>query len=364
MLNDNLTSSGFASETCANGKTALEQLGRDTIAPALSDLRMPGMSRMDLPDRARRMSAYTKSMITTNEHDTGIQAMEQGAADCFVKPLQLASLVASVVKAMEMRRLELEVEDFRQNLERTVQDRTRQLQAALERVELSCDGALAALGVALDLRDAETAGHSQRVSRYSIEIAKVMGCTTEQLKQLARGAYLHDIGKIGIPDAILLKPGKLSEEELAVMETHVEIGYELVRRIDFVAGAAVIILTHHECYDGTGYPQGLVKEEIPLEARIFAVADTLDAMTSRRPYRRAVPFSAAKAEIVRQSGRQFDPKVVQAFLSVPQWVGENIRLDAAEDLTAPWMTFAANLAGELPALSLGVAWRYSQTPQA
>jgi HD-GYP domain-containing protein (c-di-GMP phosphodiesterase class II) len=125
-----------------------------------------------------------------------------------------------------------------------------------------------------------------------------------------------------------------------------------------------LLLTHHECYDGTGYPQGLVAEEIPLRGRIFAVADTLDAMTSHRPYRRAVPFSAAKAEIVRQSGCQFDPKVVQAFLSVPQWVGEDIRLGAAEDLTAPCMTFAANLAGELPALSSGVVWPCSQTPQA
>jgi putative nucleotidyltransferase with HDIG domain len=364
MLNDNLTNSGFACETCTNGKAALEQLERDTIAPVLSDLRLPGMSRMDLLDRVRRMSPHTKFMITTKEHDMGIQAMEQGAADCLVKPLQLASLVASVGRAMQMRRLELEVEDFRQNLERTVQDRTRQLQAALKQVELTCDGALAALGVALDLRDAETAGHSQRVSRYSIEIAKVMGCATEQLKQLARGAYLHDIGKIGIPDSILLKPGKLSEEESAVMETHVQIGYALVSRTAFAAGAAEIILTHHECYDGTGYPQGLVAEEIPLRGRIFAVADTLDAMTSHRPYRRAVPFSAAKAEIVRQSGCQFDPKVVQAFLSVPQWVGEDIRLGAAEDLTAPCMTFAANLAGELPALSSGVVWPCSQTPQA
>jgi HD-GYP domain-containing protein (c-di-GMP phosphodiesterase class II) len=148
------------------------------------------------------------------------------------------------------------------------------------------------------------------------------------------------------------------------METHVQIGYELVGRIAFLAGAAQIVLTHHERYDGTGYPQGLAGEETPLEARIFAVADTLDAMTSHRPYRRAVPFSAARAEIVRQSGRQFDPKAVQAFLSVPQWVGENIRLDAAEDLTAPWTTFAANFAGELPALSPGVLWRCSGTPQA
>jgi putative nucleotidyltransferase with HDIG domain len=327
MLNDKLSSSGFACGTCTSGKAALEKLERDPIALVLSGLRMPGISGMDLLNHVQRISPHTKFMMITGEDDigVGIQAMKQGATDYLVKPLQLASLVASVARAMEMRRLELEAEGHRQNPECTVQDRTRQLQSALQRVELTCDETLAALGAALDLRDAKTAGHSQRVTRHSREIAKAMGCTTEQLKQLARGAYLHDIGKIGIPDAILLKPGKLNEEERAVMETHVRIGYELVSRIAFLEGAAQIILTHHECYDGTGYPQGLVEEEIPLEARIFAVADALDAMTSLRPYRRAVPFSVAKAEIVRQSGRRFDPKAVQAFLSVPQWVGENIR---------------------------------------
>jgi putative nucleotidyltransferase with HDIG domain len=366
MLDHKLTSSGFACATCTCGKTALEKLERDAIALVLSDLRMPGMSGMDLLDHVRRRSPHTKFMMFTEQEDmgTGIEAMRQGAADYLVKPLQLASLVAGVERAMEMRRLELEVENYRQNPSRLLQSRTRQMQLALKRVELTCDEMLQALGAALDLGDSETAGHSQRVSRYCLEIGKVMGCTSEQLQQLARGAYLHDIGKMGIPEAILRKSGKLSAEETAIMETHVPIGYELVSQIAFLAGAAEIILTHHECYDGTGYPQGLVEEEIPLGARVFAVADTLDAMTSDRPYRRALSFSAAKAEIVHESGRQFDPKQVQAFASLPERIWQKIRREVAQSRTGSRGSHGANPGVELPPLPPLLLQRCSQMAQA
>jgi HD-GYP domain-containing protein (c-di-GMP phosphodiesterase class II) len=197
----------------------------------------------------------------------------------------------------------------------------------MRRIEQTYDDTLEALAAALDLRDNETAGHSRRVTRYCLEMANAIGCSGEQLKQITRGAHLHDIGKIGIPDAILLKPGKLTAGEREVMQRHARIGYELVSRIAFLAPAAEIVLTHQERYDGTGYPQGLVGEEIPLGARIFAVADTLDAMTSDRPYRRALPFAAAQAEITRESGRQFDPEVVRVFHSISEKVWEDIRLE-------------------------------------
>jgi hypothetical protein len=180
------------------------------------------------------------------------------------------------------------------------------------------DELLEVLGVALDFRDNETAGHSRRVVRYCLEIAQVMGCTSDMWVEIHRGAYLHDLGKIAIPDAILFKKDKLSLQEWGVMRTHPWIGYNLVSRISFLESVADILLTHHERYDGTGYPRGLKADEIPLGARIFAVADTLDAMTSDRPYRKAVPFSAAREEIARESGRQFDPEVVEAFLAIPE----------------------------------------------
>jgi HD-GYP domain-containing protein (c-di-GMP phosphodiesterase class II) len=225
--------------------------------------------------------------------------------------------------------MEVELDNYRQNLERMVEERTKQLEAARRRIELTYDETLEALGAALDLRDTETAGHSQRVTRYCLEMAKALRCSADQLKQIARGSYLHDIGKIGIPDSILLKEGKLTGEETQVMQTHVRIGYELVSRIAFLAGATEIVLTHQERHDGTGYPQGLVGNEIPLGARIFSVADTLDAMTSDRPYRRALPFATARDEITRESGKQFDPEVVRVFLSISEPVWESIRLEVA-----------------------------------
>jgi HD-GYP domain-containing protein (c-di-GMP phosphodiesterase class II) len=190
------------------------------------------------------------------------------------------------------------------------------------------DQTLRALGGALDLRDNETAGHSQRVTRYSLEIGQAMNCNEEELGELALGASLHDIGKIGIPDAILLKPGKLNPEETEIMRRHVNISHDLVSQHLFLSHAAQIVLTHHEFYDGSGYPQGLIATEIPLGARIFAVADTLDAMTSDRPYRAALPFRMAREEIRRCSGSQFDPDVVQAFRRIPEEVWSRIRAES------------------------------------
>lgn len=193
--------------------------------------------------------------------------------------------------------------------------------------EFTCDQLIEILGKTLDLRDNETAGHSARVRRYCQEIAKVMGCSAEQLKQIARAASLHDMGKIAIPDAILLKSGKLSPQEWRVMETHVWVGFSLLRRIPFLTEVAQIVVSHHERYDGAGYPRALKGDAIPLGARVFAVADTLDAMTSDRPYRSALPVSAARQEILRESARQFDPKVVEAFLSIPETTLRQIMLE-------------------------------------
>jgi putative nucleotidyltransferase with HDIG domain len=295
----------------------------------ISDQRMPGRTGLELLQEVRRLYPSIAFMMITADSDIrlGVEAMKKGAADYLIKPFQLDAVLASLNRALEMKRMELELENYRQNLERMVEERTRQLEAARRRIEMTYDETLEALGAALDLRDTETAGHSLRVTRYCQEIARALGVDGDPLKQITRGAFLHDIGKIGVPDSILLKEGKLTPEEMAVMQSHARIGYDLVSRIAFLAAAAEIVLTHQERFDGAGYPQGLAGEEIPLGARIFAVADTLDAMTSDRPYRRALPFSAARAEVIRESGRQFDPKVVEAFLALPTEVWENIRLE-------------------------------------
>ena len=184
--------------------------------------------------------------------------------------------------------------------------------------ESTWDELMEVLGKTLDLRDNETAGHSVRVRRYSEEIAKALERPPEEVKQFGRAALLHDLGKIAIPDAILRKNGKLSSQEWRVMETHVWVGFSLLRRIQALSEVAEIVLSHHERFDGRGYPRALKGEEIPLGARIFSLADTLDAMTSDRPYRRAQPFALARQEIIGESGRQFDPRAVEAFLSIPE----------------------------------------------
>jgi putative nucleotidyltransferase with HDIG domain len=335
LLSDALGMEGFDCSDASGGSEALKLVETQSFDAVISDLRMPRTSGLELLKGVREKHSQVAFLMATAVDDVrvGIQAMKAGADDYLVKPFQLEAVLAALNRAIERKRLEQEVENYRQGLEQMVAQRTRQLQVAITLVEQTYDDTLEALSGALDLRDNETAGHSRRVTRYCLEIAKAMGCSSEQLKTIARGAYLHDIGKIGIPDAILLKPGKLTEEERAIMETHVRIGYELVCRIALLAGSAEIVLTHHERYNGTGYPQGLLGDEIPLSARIFAVADALDAMTSDRPYRRARPSSAAREEVIRESGRQFDPKVVKGFLAIPEEALEAIRLDVANPHT-------------------------------
>jgi len=202
-----------------------------------------------------------------------------------------------------------------------------QWQTALSDLEESYDMTLEALGDALDLKDAETEHHSRRVTAFTIAIAKKMGLPKEEIEVIARGAFLHDIGKMAIPDDILHKPGKLTDEEMAVMREHCYLGYKIISRIPFLAEAAEIIYAHQERYDGSGYPRGLKGEAIPLGARIFAIADTLDAMRSKRDYRDAQTIQAARKEIETWSGRQFDPQIVKVFLEMPDNIWEDLRND-------------------------------------
>ncbi len=331
LLSEGLSLEGFKCLRSSSGEEALELLNREAVDVIVSDLQMPGISGLELLDIVHKAHPRSVFLMATGVDDvrTGIQAMKHGADDYLVKPFQLAAVVTSIERALERKCLELELENYRKHLEEMVEQRTKQVQAAMKRIESTYDETLEALGAALDLRDNETAGHSRRVTSYCLEMAKTLGCSGEVLNHIARGAFLHDIGKIGIPDEILLKPGKLTEEQAAIMQTHARIGYNLVSSIAFLAPAAEIVLTHQERWDGTGYPQGLVGKEIPAGARIFAVADTLDAMTSDRPYRAALPYAAARAEIERESEHQFDPEVVRAFLSFPERVWGDIRGEVA-----------------------------------
>ena len=184
---------------------------------------------------------------------------------------------------------------------------------------------LAAFHSLITARDAGTGAHSERVRTYALAIARAYGMTSAELRDVEHGVILHDIGKIGIPDSILLKPGPLSPEEWSVMRTHPEVGRRLVENIPFLAGAVPIVYHHHERWDGHGYPDGLKGLDIPLGARIFAVADALDAMMFARPYSRAVSLDVAREEIVRCSGTHFDPTMVATFMAIAPGTLEELR---------------------------------------
>ena len=310
-------------------------------------------------------------MVTAvNDISTAIDAIRLGAYDYILKPFERDQLFLSAQRALEHRRVVLENRDYQRNLEKLVAERTAQLSLAMRDLENSYDYTLEAFSGALDLKDAETGGHCERVTAFTLAIAQAMGVGSVALRQITRGAFLHDIGKMGIPDSILRKPGPLTEEERQVMRHHCEIGYAVLEKIPFLREAAQIVLTHQERFDGTGYPQGLKGEQIPLGSRIFAVADALDAMTSDRPYRKAMPHQAAVEEIQRGAGTQFDPAVVSVFLSIPEttWaeLRETIRdpFRFAEDKTRAAATHAAPAAIQAPGpeLELEKEGRRALTP--
>jgi putative nucleotidyltransferase with HDIG domain len=317
-----LEAQGYQCTVCSNGRMALDAFRKGTFDLALSDIVMPEMDGLKLLAELRNEDPDVPVIMVTAMHDISIalQAIRAGAYDYILKPFEKDQLHLSVRRALEHRRLVMENRTYQSDLEHLVAERTQQLSIALQDLEQSYDYTLEALGGALDAKDAETEGHCQRVTAFTIKIARSMGVDPGALRQIARGAFLHDIGKMGVPDSILRKPGPLTNEEREIMRKHCEIGFLVLERIPFLKEAAEIVLSHQECYDGSGYPRKLKGEQIPLGARIFAVADTLDAMISDRPYRKALPISAARAEIQKFSGRQFDPKVVEVFLSHPDHV--------------------------------------------
>jgi putative nucleotidyltransferase with HDIG domain len=317
-----LEAQGYHCVACGNGRIALDAFRNDTFDLVLSDIVMPEMDGLKLLSELRMDDPDVPVIMVTAMHDIAIalEAIRAGAYDYILKPFEKDQLYLSVRRALEHRRLVIENRTYQSDLEHLVAERTQQLSIALQDLEQSYDYTLEALGGALDAKDAETEGHCQRVTAFTITIAKAMGVDKALLRHIARGAFLHDIGKMGVPDSILRKPGPLTAEEREIMRRHCNIGYAVLERIPFLKEAAEIVLSHQECYDGSGYPRGLRGEQIPLGARIFAVADTLDAMISDRPYRKALPISAAREEIKRYSGRQFDPRVVEVFLAHPDSV--------------------------------------------
>ena len=321
-----LLSDQYQCKTASSAIEALEYLKEEKYDLVLSDIMMPGMSGLELLEHITRLSRDTVVVLISGNLNiqNAIQAMRRGAFDYVTKPFNLADVETAVDRALRHQSLLKANQQYEQHLEDLVNLQTHELSVAnvnlnttLEKLYINYRATMRALAAALEARDVETKGHSERVVAYCLRLGKQMGLGDGNLITLEHGALLHDIGKIGVPDAILLKKGALTEEEWSYMRRHVEYGAQILRGIDFLEGASQIVAEHHERYDGSGYPNKLEADSICLGARIFAVADAVDAITSNRPYREGRPFEAAADELERCVGTHFDPVIVRAFNAVP-----------------------------------------------
>jgi putative nucleotidyltransferase with HDIG domain len=315
-----LKDEGYETVTAANADEALEKLREQPFALVITDIKMPDRDGIWLLGELRREHPELAVIMMTGygQVDTAVDCLKYGAADYLTKPVRVNHLAASVMRALDRRRLEMENRAYQRGLEGAVEEKTKELEQAYSEISETYRITLEALVTALDARECETGNHSQRVVKLTLAIADRMGITGQERDHLARGALLHDIGKIGVSDQVLLKPGRLTPEEWVEMRRHPEIGARILSGIPFLGPAAEIVLSHQERWDGKGYPRGLRQDQIPIGARIFAVADALDAITSDRPYRRGRSFAYAREEIARYSGTQFDPEVVRHFLTLTE----------------------------------------------
>jgi len=303
-----------------SAEDALAWLARSDFQLVISDITMPGMSGLEMLPFVKSISPKTVVVMISGMQtvESAIGALRLGAFDYLMKPFDLRQVEAVVKRALDHYELIVAKQRYENHLEELVEQRTTELDRALNSLEDAYRSTLRALTSALETRDSETHGHSERVVTYSLRLGREYGLPSEKLKALEFGSLLHDIGKIGVPDSILRKPGKLTEEEWVKMREHPVHGQQILRGIEFLEGAARVVAQHHEKWDGSGYPLGLREEDVDVCARIFAVADAFDAITSDRVYRRGKSYQEAAQELDDWAGRQFDPKVVEAFHRVPQ----------------------------------------------
>jgi putative two-component system response regulator len=310
---------GYACERCESYRETLALLADRKFDLLLADVSMPGANGHSILKEALRISPNIAVILLTSVVDIemAVDSLKDGAYDYITKPFSIEEVSISVSRALEKRRLLLENQNYQRTLEERVASRTRQLQEALGVLEHTYHSTLVALSKALDSRDADSDDHSLRVTVYATRLARQLKMSESEIKTIEQGVLLHDIGKIGIPDALLRKAGQLSPEESLLMQRHPDIGYRILSSITFLKGAAQLVLHHHEQYDGNGYPQHLKGAAIDTGARVFAIADALDEFTSNRPFQTAVTFETAIRKIAEMSGAQLDPAFVSEFLKIP-----------------------------------------------
>ena len=325
MLGRLLEQYGYSCTLACNPKEARFRLNEKEFALILCDVNMPGESGLDLVKHVLSQYPHTAAVMVTGLDNPQLAstALEIGAYGYILKPFESNEILINVANALRRRRLEIENMAHRERLELTVLERTAALRHAIDSLEraekelrLSREETIQRLAIAAEYRDGATAQHIQRMSHYCSLLARRYGLDSHQCELIRIASPMHDIGKIGTPDHILLKPGKFTPDEFKAIALHPEIGYRILSGsgAELLKLAATIAWTHHEKFDGSGYPRGLTGDTIPLEGRIAAIADTFDALTSKRVYKPAFPIEQAIDIMHKRRGKDFDPDLLDTFL--------------------------------------------------
>jgi len=328
ILQKNLQPEGYDIAVASSGEEALGIVTNDNIDLVLLDIILPKMDGFELTKRlkASEKTKFIPIVLITSLNDVQnrVKGLEVGCNDFLNRPVDKSELLARVRSLLGVKAYYDLIHNYSHKLESEVKEKTEQLRAAFEKLEMASLDTIYRLAMAAEYKDEDTGAHTKRMGYYSAALARQMGFEEKKINEILYAAPMHDIGKIGIPDNILLKPGKLDEDEWIIMKQHTTIGAKILEGSDteFIKLAEVIALTHHERWDGTGYPRGLKGSDIPIAGRITTIADVFDALVSKRPYKK--PFSIEKSfEIIRQDcGKYFDPKVVDAFFAIEKEILE------------------------------------------